>query len=311
MKSARMFEHLLLSASALAAVILGGCMESKLASTWPGEPVLIDGKAPEWAGREAYYSENDGFKVGFFNNDRYLYVYLATWNRQKQGQILRNGLTVWIDAAGGKKETLGINYPERRFMPDSASMAAGIPAGLRGGQRSGFAPGASEEGRQAFLKAMVEEAQGELAVVGPGGEPLATMPAADDGKGGIAAMIDVANRTLIYEMRIPLASPDSLPFAVNTAPGRTIGIGFKVGAPEHREMRRTGEASPRSEGGFPGRGMGGRSGGMGGFPGGGMGGHSGSGGGASEQPLEYWAKVKLAAAPSAAQQKEPATERRR
>jgi hypothetical protein len=311
MTRGRTFGYSLLSASALCAIIVGGCMESKLASSWPDQTIFIDGKAPEWAGREAYYSEGDGFKVGFFNDDRYLYIYLATWNRQKEMQILMNGLTVWIDATGGKNETFGINYPESRFMPDSAGMAAGMPAGLRARERSGFEPGAAAENRQAFLKAMIEEARGELAVVGTRGEPLATMPAADDGKGGIAAMIDVANRTLIYEMRIPLASPDSLPFAVDTAPGRTIGIGFKAGASERREMRRRGEGSPRGEGGFPEGGMGGRGGGMGGFPGGGMGGRGASGGGASAQPLEYWAKVTLAAAPSAAQRKKPVEEERR
>ena len=158
-------------------------MESKLASAWPDREISIDGKAPEWAGREAYYSEDDGFKIGFFNDADYLYVYLATWNRQKQAQILMNGLTVWIDATGRKKQTFGINYPMKRSMPDSTGMPPGMPAGLRAGGRPGAPPDASGENRQAFLKGMLAEAQGEMAILGPGGEPLASMPAADDGEG--------------------------------------------------------------------------------------------------------------------------------
>ncbi len=275
-----------LATLALSAVALGGCMESKLASAWPEREISIDGKAPEWAGREAYYSESDGFKIGFFNDASYLYIYMATWNRQKQAQILMNGLTVWIDATGRNKQTFGINYPMKRSTPDSA----GMPGGLRRGDRMGSPSDDSRENRQAFLMGMLAEAQVEMAILGVGGEPLVSMPAADDGKGGIAAMIDIANRTLIYELRIPLASPDSLPFAVNAAPGATIGVGFKVGKMDMPSMKLHEGGSPRGGmDGFPGGGMGG--------PGGGMGGPGGPGGGLSSQPLEYWAKVRLASAP--------------
>ncbi|MFA4947363.1 MAG: hypothetical protein WC674_02505 [Candidatus Krumholzibacteriia bacterium] len=303
MKSASVIGFCLLATSALSAIMLNGCLESKLASAWPEREISIDGKAPEWAGREAYYSEADGFKIGFFNDADYLYVYLATWNRQNQAQILMNGLTVWIDATGRNKQIFGINYPMKRSMPDSAGMPPGMPAGLRPGGRSGAASEASGETSQALLKGMLAEAQGEMIILGPGGEPIASMPAADDGKGGIAAMIDIANRTLIYEMKIPLAPPDSLPFAVNAAPGAMISIGFKVGKAEMPSMKRTGEGPPRDRGGFPGGGMGG--------PGGGMGGPGGPGGAASSQAFEYWAKVRLAAAPSVAPPKEGAPQERR
>ncbi|MCX5754392.1 MAG: hypothetical protein NTW97_12270, partial [Candidatus Krumholzibacteria bacterium] len=172
--------------------------------------------------------------------------------------------------------------------------------GLRTGERPGAPSDASNENRQAFLKDMLAEAQGEMILLGPGDEPLASMPAADDGKGGIAAMIDIANRTLIYEVRIPLAPPDSLPFAVNAAPGSLISVDFKVGKMEMPSMKRAGEGSPRERGEFPGGGMGGPEGGMGG-PGGGMGGPGRPGGGLSSQAFEYRTKVKLASAPTAAQ----------
>ena len=293
MKSAPVIGSCILAASTLSALALGGCMESKLASAWPEREISIDGKAPEWAGREAYYSESDGFKIGFFNDANYLYLYMATWNRQKQAQILMNGLTVWIDATGGKKRAFGIGYPMKRSMPDSVGMSPGNPPGIRSSERTGAPWTASREIRHAFLRDMLAEVQGEMSILGPGGEPLASLPAADDGKGGIAAMIDIANRTLIYELRIPLAPPDSLPYAVNAVPGATIGVGFKVGKMEMPSMKRMGEGSPGGMGGFPGGGMGG--------PGGGTRGRGGPGGGLSSQPLEYWAKVRLVSAPPATQ----------
>jgi hypothetical protein len=69
-----------------------------------------------------------------------------------------------------------------------------------------------------------------------------------------------------------------------------IGVGFKVGKMEMPSMK-------MPEGGPPGHDMDGQGGGMGG-PGGGMGGPGGPGGAASTQAFEYWAKVRLAAAPA-------------
>jgi hypothetical protein len=286
----------MLAAALAAALAFVGCLEDKLESAWPDREISIDGKNAEWAGREAYYSEQEAFKIGFCNDNRYLYVYLATWSRQKQMQILTNGLTVWIDRTGKKQRTFGVAYPMKQLVPDSIGAPDGMPAGLRGGERPGGRPNASEENRQAIARELLAEARSELTVVGTGAEPLASMAAADGERVGIDAMIDYANRTLIYELRIPLAASDSLPFAVGAAPGATIGVGFIVGKTEMPSMKGSGQRPP--EGMPSGGGMGG-SGGMGGPPGGGMGGPGGPGT-MSVEPLEYWAKVKLAPAPAAA-----------
>ncbi len=280
-----------LAMTAASAFILTGCLEDKLESAWPDREISIDGKAPEWAGREAYYSEQEAFKVGFFNDADYLYVYLATWSRQKQMQILANGLTVWIDGSGKNRQTLGVNYPLNRLMPDSTWTAHGMPGAPRGAERQGGLPNAPEENRQAIARAALAEARNGLAVVGTGGEPLASLFAADSERVGIEAMIDYANRTLIYELRIPLATSDSLPFAVGAAPGATISVGFKVGRMEMPSMKGQGQRPP--QGAPSGEGMSGPGGGMGG-PGGDRDGSGGPGGSPGAQALEYWAKVRLA-----------------
>ena len=267
-------------------------MEKELESSWTDRAIIVDARAPEWAGREAYYDEEQGLKVGFFNDARYLYVYLATWHRQDEAQILMNGLTVWIDETGGKKEVFGINYPMRRSMAEPGETPRGSPSEPTG-ERS------SHVDNQHMLKRLLSEAQGELQVVGLNGEPLYFLPAGDSTQEGIAAMVDISNRTLIYELRIPLAPGDSLPIGIKASPGATIGVGFTVGSRERPDMKRAGEGPPS--------GMGEQPGGTGGFPGGGgpPGGGMGQGGGmppggASIEPLELWTKVKLAVEPQAA-----------
>jgi len=277
-------------AAALSAIVLGACMETELASSWPEQEIAIDARAPEWAGREAYYNEEEGLKIGFFNDARYLYVYLATWHRQDQTQILMNGLTVWIDATGGKKETFGVNYPMKRTMREPGDMPRSFPSD-------------ATRDNQQMLKGLLSEAQGELQAVGSNSEPLFSMPAEDSTKSGIAAMVDISNRTLVYELRIPFAAGDSVPFGVNAGPGGTIGVGFEVGTRERRDMKRMGDGPPPGMGEPPG-GTGGFPGGGGAPPGGGM--ERGGGmppGGASTEPLKLWTKVKLAVAPPTAPQK--------
>jgi hypothetical protein len=68
--------------------------------------------------------------------------------------------------------------------------------------------------------------------------------------------------TLRYELKVPLAKTTDHPYAIGTAPGKTIGIGLETPKPE------------RSSSGGGGRGNGG-----GGYGGGGYGGHGGGVGG--------------------------------
>jgi hypothetical protein len=289
-------------------------MESSLESSWLDRAITIDGKAPEWAGREAFFDETNGLKIGLSNDGRYFYVYLSTWNQRMQRQILMNGLTVWFDAAGGKGETFGVNYPMKRSGPGMRESMPGARESMPGTREmSRDASAETPRDMQKMLGSLVRDARGELAIVGPGGEPLASLAATDSGSTDIEAMIDIANRTLIYELKLPLAPTEGTPYAINAAPGKTIGIGFKVGTMELGQMKRpegsssegTGEGPGGGEGGFPGGGGGGGGfpggGGGGGFPGGGMGGPGAMPG--RMQPFELWTKVRLAAGPSASPKK--------
>jgi hypothetical protein len=302
MRTARFVGHLAIAAAAAAAAIApAGCMQQKLESKWLDRTITIDGKAPEWAGQEAYFDEGHGLKVGFFNDARYLYVYLSTWHRRTEMQALAAGLTVWIDASGGTKRTFGVKYPIGGAMPRETGELA--PSGeeelaaSEGGERFPR-PGAAGSGSGA-LERLLESARGEIDIVGAGGETVLTIAASDSGASDVEAMVDIANRTLVYELKIPLASAGAAPYAVKARPGSTIGIGIETGSMEMRRMRRNGEAPmdrgefPRSPGGgtegYPG-------GGMGGF-GGGMGHRGGPSGGPETEGLKLWVKVALAAGP--------------
>jgi len=306
------------SCAILAAIAPASCRASKLESKWLDRPITIDGKAPEWAGQEAYYDEKKGLKIGFFNDARYLYVYLSTWHRETQRQILMNGLTVWFDAKGKKKEVFGIAYPLKRSMPamsGSRGLPGDTPSETSQGVPGGRTPGSPGNERE-MISNLLAESRGTLRIVGAAKdkEPIATLPARDSTATDIEAMIDIANRTLIYELKLPLVSDAATPYAINAELGKTISIGFKVGTMEMPGMKGAGEGAPEGMGGPPGGGGGfpggegmpggggGMPGGGGGSPGGGMGGGGGMPGRESVKSLELWTKVTLAPGPPVIQQ---------
>jgi hypothetical protein len=289
-----------LSASAVfLAVALYGCAGPELPSNWLDREITIDGKNPEWAGAEAYYSEEQGIKIGFFNDERYLYVYLASWHRQDEMQILRNGLTVWFDPAGGKKQAFGIRYPLQRKMAPSDLAARGgafrerIP-GMRGERPDSF-PSAAETSREQRIPAdVLIGARSVLEVIRPGEGEHESLAMPDSSGIGVDAMIDVVNRTLIYELRVPLQRIEESPYAIGAKPGQKIGVGLLVGKRERSSLERPEGAPEREMGEEPG-GMGRPAGeGMGGFPGGRRGDFGGMRGGMTAEPLELWVTVKLA-----------------
>jgi hypothetical protein len=148
---------------------------------------------------------------------------------------------------------------------------------------------------QRMLAAMLNESRGELHIIGAGKEPIAMLAATDSGATDVEAMIDIANRTLIYELKLPLARGEAMPYGIGAEPGGTIGIGFKVGTREPMKRRQgtppEGMGEAPGEGGFPGGGGGG------GFPGGGMRGSGEMAGRGNIATLDLWAKVTLASGP--------------
>lgn len=314
-------------AAAVFAVALYGCMQSELASRWLDREITIDGKNPEWAGAEAYYDEDQGIKIGLFNDESNLYVYLATWHRQLEMQILSNGLTIWFDPKGGTEQTFGIAYPLKRMRTGAPEFAGrgegrrgragepgeGVPGepvqggtgesprgggGFRRGMPDTAGAAGFSRGDPRVLEGLLMGARSLLEVIGPAKGASETLIMPDTTGTGISAMIGVANRMLVCELKIPLAPEGGSAYAIHAKPGQKIGIGFIAGKREIPNAGRP-EGAPPSGMGEPSQGMGG----YGGFPGGGRGGTGGMSGGQSTESLEMWAKVKLAQRPSSASAK--------
>jgi len=86
------------------------CSTLQLESTWKDRDITLDGKGGDWLGSK-YYFEDVAISIGLINDAQYLYVSMMTENPMIRAQIMRKGLTVWLDPKGGKNKTFGIKYP--------------------------------------------------------------------------------------------------------------------------------------------------------------------------------------------------------
>ena len=117
-------------------------------------------------------------------------------------------------------------------------------------------------------------------------------------KAGIDIAAGQPEGSLVYELRVPLAVSADRPFAVESSPGKTVGLRFETGEmPTGGAPGGRGGHSGGTGGGYGGHGgWGGGYGGRGGGMGGGYGGRSrGQYGATQAKPVKVWTVVHLAA----------------
>lgn len=238
-----------------------------LNSIWTKSEIVVDGKESEWSG-SIYYLEEQKIGLGLQNDTANLYIIVKATDRNTQLQIMRRGLTIWLDAKGKKNKTLGIHYP-------IGMQEYGIPE-VKANPNTEFA---SEQ--QTRFTEMLKD----IEVLGP--EKNDRNRIGKVNSFGIEASLSDTLGVMIYELKIPLRSTNEYPYAVSAGPGSSIGVGLEAGKFNREGMGQ----HMRMRGGMPG--------GEGGMPHGGSEPSEGRPPGSRErgkmpEPIDFWAKVSLA-----------------
>ncbi|MBN1291699.1 MAG: hypothetical protein JXB48_07650 [Candidatus Latescibacteria bacterium] len=266
---------LLLLLFTLTIPLLAGCREPKLESRWKNRDIVIDGDDSDWGNYIEFYDENTRIDLSLLNDNSDLYIKLDSRNKMLNRQIMSLGFTVWFDPKISKDKKFGIHFPlgmRDDMMPmQDDMMSSPIP-------RGGEIPGMKEES-ELFTK-RIEEMQREVEVIVPGKSERLTMSVAEAESSGISVKMSMPKGNLIYEIKIPLVSSKTCPYAIGANFERGIGIGFETGKIDKRKMDEM-IAKRREQMRGRDRNMG-SSGGM--MP----------GGGGMLNPLELWTKVTLA-----------------
>lgn len=248
----------------LFSLALSNCSLLRIESSWKQRDIVIDGIGGDWLGAK-YYFEDYALSVGLINDEKYLYVSIITENPMVRAQIMRQGLTVWLDPKGGKNKTFGIQYPLGRQENEQEA------------ERMDPQDVMDEAAREKMMEKF-RAALSELEVLGPGEKVMEKLPV--EKARGIDVEVRDAAGTFVYELKVPLAASDDNPYAVGVEAGDEVGVGILSPKLEMRRPRgEPGMGRPGMGGGMPPAGAGMR--GMGRF---------------SPRQLKIWAKVRLASA---------------
>lgn len=227
------------------AFFLAGCGTFELNSNWLDREITVDGQSNDWLGA-MMYMEDKNISVGLFNDENFLYICMIAEDQFVRNQVMRQGVMLWFDPSGGKKETFGIKFP--------IGMQAGdVPMGRRGDEQD------PERFRQAQRRSMTE-----LEIFVPGKDESIRMPK-EDAK-GIDIDVKGLSGMLVYELKVPLTHSEEHPYAIGAKAGSLIGV--RLETPKMSRPRMSGRSGIGGTGGMGGRG--GMSGGRGGMRGGGM-----------------------------------------
>jgi hypothetical protein len=256
----------------------------ELISHVPEPGISIDGDNLDWQGKLTYLEDKE-LSVGVMNDETDIYVCLVSLDHDVIAQTLRQGLMVWFDSKGGKEKIFGIRYP-------AEIRESGFPGEDMGRGRGRSKPEPKE--LEKHINAL-RESRPEIAILGPDEKETARIPFMNNEN----IAVDIGCSSLgqfIFELQIPLKKSPGAPYAVNTSPGKKIGLGFETTKIDfeqlHREMREEGmEPGGVEEGGWGD----GRPGGMRWGDRGGMGeDRGGDRGFQMGEPLHLWTSVILA-----------------
>ena len=279
----RSLSGLFVACISLIGLFAPGCSNTvELASTWNNQEAKIDAPATEWKSGLTEIKESHVF-VGIKNDQNYVYLRLMTTEEQFRRQMMRTGLTVWLESENGKK--LGILYPTGVFN------RTGIPSSPN--------PDATTDPEE--RNRLDQQALRDVELLGPGKNDrnlfsILELP-------GITVKLENSRGSTVYDLKVPLRESSDHPYALDATSGSMIKLGIETGKIE----------SGSRPGGGTGEGMGGgRTPGGGGPPAGGMPGGGRTGGGRSGgarpgggrpggeivggrlEPLDFSARVRLA-----------------
>lgn len=246
-----------------------GGKETQLMSIWRQAEIKVDGAESEWSG-SLYYLEEQKMGLGLKNDTGYLYIIIKATDQNTQLQIMRTGLTIWLDAKGKKEKTLGIHYP-------IGMQDYGMP----------LAKDRQPSQDSSKLQKQFTEMLDKIELLGPGKNDKKRINRVNNS--GIEASINDTLGVMVCELKIPLKQSNEFAYAIVADTGATISLGLETGELKREKMK----GNPPMGGGMPPGGGGS----PGGIPPGGRGGMPGGREGIKmSEPIKFWAKVSLAKA---------------
>jgi hypothetical protein len=166
-----------------------GCAAPRIYSHQRDRNIIIDGKNEEWDDVKTYIMSKK-VAVGAFDDDKFLYLYLVTWDPELRSRILHFGITTWFDVNGGQHKNLGIHFP------------AGV--------------------------SVEQDELPEIEIMNGGDQRAMRMKADLMKNKGVEVKIGQAEQDAIYELKIPLRKSEETPYAIGVKSPGIVGVCFET-----------------------------------------------------------------------------------
>ncbi len=186
--------------------------------------ITIDGRYDDWYGNLDPFG-NVAVAVQFLNDGDFLYMRLTATDAGARMQILRQGLTVWFDPAGGTKKRFGVRFPVVERGSGGEDGRGGGYGGY-GGRRRGGGGGDRPEGQGESERPDDPSPSDRVDLLGPGKNDARALTR--DHLQGIDVAIHSEQGALQYELKVPLAKTADRPYALEVQPGKMIGVGLET-----------------------------------------------------------------------------------
>jgi hypothetical protein len=190
-------------------LLLAGCHDFQLSSTWKDRNIVIDGKDTEW---QDCMSQEGSVYLGVCNDADYLYLCLSATGKATKAQLMglfKQSFTVWFDPQGKGRRAFGV-----RFSNESPFMNEALVNKVQFLKTPEF---------QIVANEMIHNMEIEVL---KNNYPVALLA---DAKGiDVAAGMSMNGRKLTFEFRVPLKKSGDHPFAIEAMPGKPVSIGVET-----------------------------------------------------------------------------------
>ncbi len=185
-------------------------------SRWAASPLTIDGLPDDWEGDPFHMEKKVKAEYAFRNDSDTLFVFFKFNDVKYLSSIEITGMTLWVNTGGEKNKDAGIRFTKKRISADE------YIALLE--KQQGAVSDEQKESVRASAFYFISQAE----AVDKKGNPLERQEDADAAKGA-AFNVSVAQESVTYEFRVPLAilagtGPDSA-----AKSGEAVSVGFEWG----------------------------------------------------------------------------------
>ncbi|HMA65550.1 MAG: hypothetical protein ACM31E_03865 [Fibrobacterota bacterium] len=201
------------------------CEKMSIQSTWTADPLVIDGKLPEWQSR-LNDIDGKGIAAAVMNDSRSIYICLVSENENFNRQAFMQGFTLWFKHRSLKSGKLGVRFipAVQRVNPPQQSME-------------------SADNNKPVIEPTPELQTLEL--IGPGKD--STIVAATVAiRYGIETAFGKDDGKVISEIRLPLHDMDSTLFSLRMASDTLLTLTAETNA-----MKKPGGDHPPMQGRTP------------------------------------------------------------